>query len=469
MHSQEIRTRFGTYECTHEQIQLVPDDFPPLLRVATRPKSDRPPPWSPARQQQINRLHELLPHEYGGHSFEPRTFQTLVREVQLPSFLRSSWVQQVHPDYLVVLQLSGLLYDLCRTIRPLGEVGLREVHRGLQHHHPWVTSNEWELLLLMVQLYYEATTSWSTSTRRLAELIASRSGVELYRVVRATAIAHEGPGVLLRFQQVGWYLELILNTTRLPRQISRRVQVHRSTTDSGRKLRLIPLTPHNLATLIEDPVSSFARPVELGWRKYLHATGRTKLQLRQDLVDLLLKDLPPVTTARDEIYNWYRSDEVNRLSRRSLEDLVERLARHPRPNWDEERIMMTARRLSSINYDLEDLIHDYDREHLESQAQERKTQIEERLAPLVPCSTIQDLTSEQAFRIPILSPRGLLLIYGMLKGEVPPWFDRLLASSIRSVVGGSIDFPGLYGNRYGIDGLITTNPDSPRVILVDRS
>lgn len=175
-------------------------------------------------------------------------------------------------------------------------------------------------------------------------------------------------------------------------------------------------------------------------------------ELRHELLEIIMSSVEPdpleIKSARREIYDWYQQTEMNKLSRRSLDDLI------LRRDWDPERIRMMIRRLSSANYELDDFISEYDRDYIEAMRARRAVQsarFEEIIRPFSPVTPRIELSSAEAFRIPLLSPRDS---------------SSLVRWSIRSVISSSDEFPGLYGPRYGIDGLLL--PESNRVVLVTR-
>lgn len=147
-------------------------------------------------------------------------------------------------------------------------------------------------------------------------------------------------------------------------------------------------------------------------------------ELRHELLEIIMSSVEPdpleIKSARREIYDWYQQTEMNKLSRRSLDDLI------LRRDWDPERIRMMIRRLSSANYELDDFISEYDRDYIEAMRARRAVQsarFEEIIRPFSPVTPRIELSSAEAFRIPLLSPRGLLLFYSITKGKIPLWFD----------------------------------------------
>jgi len=247
MNYEDVRTRFATYECLRlsRETRFIPNDAPVLLEVDIGEPIYLPPPWERKRQSLIDRFYAVLSSqaflEYSNSLLEDRglerisgplclrSFRTLNDEAHLPKELRAPWLSHLDKSYFIILQIGGLIYDLCRLIRPAGESGILGIYSGLKNYFSdtaFITESEWSILLVITRLYYELTALWEISSRQFAHLLASQSTVSvtnLFWILQAIGVSYEGISFLPRFDQVRWHLDLIIGRIQIPRQISRLV------------------------------------------------------------------------------------------------------------------------------------------------------------------------------------------------------------------------------------------------------
>lgn len=431
------RTRFGTY-----QVNIVVEETSLISNVQWRPLKvpEAPPeelffptPWDCTKKKHLLDLLRLK------HGVSLKTFTRILSEISYPQAVQSSIFQIIPEDYYPMLGTVGMMYDLIEA-KTVSSIDLETI----------LNDKEWEVLQLIIKLFLNQEDLAKISPtqylqRMIQNLSASENPIhplEFFRLLQALCTSQSNSRLVdFKFQEIESLLRLSLNQSpgfkEIPYYLIWRNEL--SSVQLAKEISLILLSHENLLTLIDDPNSPFSSPIELApelCQKYL---GLTPAELRYNLVQSLLlsQESQLLKSSGPEIYLWSQMNGPNVLSRESLNDLLSRLTSHPRKGWETERIKMTAQRLSSPNYSLAKFIREYDEEIIKEREGlgKKLTRLLQSLGPLYSPETdsrrlLPKMITEDAFRIPLLSPRGVLTLLSLIDYSGPLWLPAFLYLSI---------------------------------------
>lgn len=238
-----------------------------------------------------------------------------------------------------------------------------------------------------------------------------------------------------------------------------------------KSINLIIFTSENVKSLLIDPQSPYSYSIELDTPIYQSITNMNKIELRKYFIRELITEIeicsfPLAREARNEIIHWYFSVGKNKLSKKSIHNLIKRLEGYPRPDWDLDRIEMMIRRLASPNYNLENFILEYDGIYYKERIKHLKSQIQTLMTIISPLQfedvsrpfqnwddLIKILTQDNSFKIPLLSPKGLLILKNIFEELVcRSYQNKILNNLINYII---TPTTGLFGPKYGIYGLFS--------------
>jgi hypothetical protein len=403
--------------------------------------------WKPYEVPDINTKKHFIPNHWDGYKKKyllsllrdckdlvPRIYSRIIGEIAYSRPFQSLNFKIIPEDYYFILGLSGLIYDFLEN-----EIGLNLTIDSI------ITTKEWEVVKLISTLYLDEERLVKISTYRYIQrmfdhLLICKLGIhplEVFRLLQALVSAQvENTSIYFKFKEIESCLRLSLNNPINFKIIPYyRISNLYWTIKLEEDISLILLTHENIINLLEDPYSSYATPFEFEHDMYHSVCGLSVVELRYSLLNLILLNIEFYTSRSvgSEMYLWYHSNSPNVLSKNSLNNLISRLSKYSRKNWNTERIMMTARRLCSPNYSIAKFIREYDEEIIN----ERKSYSEKlykslkRLGPLYDFEPDLDkllinMIQDNAFSIPLLSPYGLLTVLTMIDFKVPLWIPGLL-------------------------------------------
>ena len=195
-----------------------------------------------------------------------------------------------------------------------------------------------------------------------------------------------------------------------------------------KSLNLLIFNQSNIENLLIDKLSPYSSDDELDESIYELITNKTKVELRRYLIRELITEIeicsmPFEKEAKPQIYHWYYSCGRNKLCDTAINHLVRKLKDYERPDWTTDKIDMTIRRLTSPDYNLEHFISQYDEIYYAERIRYLETEIQTLMSTTLPLEfkyesqsfdTWDDLiitmSKDDSFKIPLLSPKGLLII-----------------------------------------------------------
>jgi len=373
-------------------------------------------------------------------------FNLVFRESVLDQDFRIRLLRQIPDEYQDLLLISS--FDCGHA-----EHGLL---RGCN-----LSSDEWSMLsdIRLIQTALEDLVEGRLTVSDIVKKILPLriAPLILYRIARAHFLLNQQADLLIdRIYPLTDLIELyltegVITTKRMLKK---------------KRTHLLWLDSVNFPRLMVDIDSPFSEIKEYPDSVYHQITGLNKKGLRrsilwsllslQEATHLPLDDFSPIDA---EIILWYNRAEENKLSRSSLEMLLKILADHPRAGWNEELIIMRMRRTVCPDQNFTKFCRDYDKEMYDRRSKQMNQVIRaflDSVQVLGPTFKVELWTSwedlfnimerDKSFLIPLLSPRGLLMLYSRSQMQISPFLTELLEFALHSAFpGGQID--GIFNQR----------------------
>ena len=223
--------------------------------------------------------------------------------------------------------------------------------------------------------------------------------------------------------------------------------------------------------LLADPGSPFSLSVEFSDETIRRITNMSKRALRRSIIqnlwsyfeiqEIKLGQFSPID---EDITIWYESAQDNKLSNENINLLLEILSIHERDEWNEERIRMRILSLVVPGQSLAGFCKEYDSALFEERNSQTNSIVLKLLtllkelsptykivAPLNWANVLMIMEGDNAFLLPLLSPRGLLTLYSQVDVCVSPFITDFLLEAMKMApewkVSQKID--GIYNYRDG--------------------
>jgi hypothetical protein len=242
-------------------------------------------------------------------------------------------------------------------------------------------------------------------------------------------------------------------------------------------VNLMYMTSENIEHLLIDQESPFNHSAELDPDIYRFITKRNRSELRRYLIRELLTQIEIcnygnsfLTESRKEIYKWYFINGENKLSNEAINDLKRRLMEYPRVGWTTEYIEMRIRGLVSPDYSLEQFIQEYDQAYYNQRIKNLESRLQILInavsslgfkyggTPFESCNDLfESMSRDDSFDIPLLSPKGLLILTNILMKFSCNQYKNNIIDSLLNYM--TVGLTGLFGEKYGIYGFYTNNSD----------
>lgn len=367
------------------------------------------------------------------------TFWRIYQQTCLPRLLQMRYIQFIPPEYYTMLQISAYLYDTSE--------------HPPEPFQSCLSEKEWSFVSITVFLsrYYNKMPLEQFYDEILKHSCDFNPIVILYCI----------QAISLEKNPVG--LDLCLDQCLENKKICRPPEGNSGVFDSSDHPSeiFITLTQENIDHLICDPEGPFTSHHEHENKIYESLTGLNRFRLRYLLMEVLrdqaLNGSENLQPASSEIIRWYLlHKDQNRTGPSAIQDLSSRLQKYPRKNWSTEQIQMKIQNLVIPTYLLDTFIQEYDKEYHECSMGKCKLEFEKFISiisilqPKKKITSIQtwtdvfvEISSDDFFEIPILSPKGLLLLSLHI---VDIRLFKLLAYTLENT-------KGLFGVETGIFGL----------------
>jgi hypothetical protein len=468
--------------------------------------------------------YHLSPNYKTGHSGDLLdhslwTYYLLVNEISLPKNFQSWFMKDIPSSYYPVLQVSGLLHDIGKA----GDLKF-EYTQKLNHplqgwlyfedkiKYIWIdgsevslteylsnncnlTSEEWQLVSIIIRLHYDLGNLFEKklSVNEFLQRLNSHFPFDpliIFRLLRAVTFADIWAQKPVSFTSEG-YIKLdpdIIPKQRRPstnntylneekfaftRILENQIigiqddicigPIKTLTLDPNSGESVITTKPINLIVFTHENIKNLlTNTQELDLEIYQLITNKSKIDLRKYFLQALIIQIQsPSTEARNEIYHWYFSAERNKLSTKSIQDLIKRLKKYSRVDWNDDKIDMTIRRLTSSTYNLENFITEYDENEKIKQFGGQVQILMKIISPLQPNITqsfqswddlIEIMSQDHSFKIPLLSPKGLLTLKTIIHNS---FLDNLLKYILMFIT--KYDIYGFYDPNNGSINLLFTD------------
>lgn len=349
------------------------------------------------------------------------TYYSLVNEINLPKNSQSCFIKDIPSSYYPVLQIAGLFHDTGNL-------------RNLKSEYIWIDNSE-----ILLSEYLLNNCKLTPEEWKLVEIINNDDSnydsfdpVIVYQLIRAVK-------KISNYNGNDICIGPIKSFTLIPNDES---------FVTTKQINLIVFTYDNIKNFLTNTQ-------ELDSEIYELITNKTELRkyFLYELVIEIEMNHTFESEARNEIYHWYFSAERNKLSTKCIDDLIKRLKKYPRDNWDDNRIDMTIRRLSSPTYNLEDFILEYDNGERIKRFGNQVQNLMKLLSSLQPNinrpfqnweDLIEMMSEDDSFKIPLLSPKGFLTLKSTIHNTI---LNNLIKYSLISIT--KYDIYGLYDTHNG--------------------
>ena len=382
----------------------------------------------------FDNLAELKPS--GPLSFKYPLFCCAYRETLLNTVYQIKVIQSIPREYYPLLLLSALLID------------------GVDHFKNYMQGSDILANMMEIKIYLEDLTLEKKTVPEIVSRILNLKSAPLviFRIARAIHLLHSiiiKTDVTHLVDQICPLMDLIeiyLLESQTP------LKNERTSSESIYAANFLLLDTPNLERLICDPQSPFCRPVELSDEVIQRITGISKKALRRSLIQNLWSmfeaqeiQLGQFSPVDEDLNIWYHTTEHNKLSKDSVNSLVEILSFHVRTSWDEEKIRMRIKNLVTPTGSLASFYREYDLELYQERNSEINSIVNKLLSllqtlgpnykvqiPLNWSELLKFMEEDNAFFIPLLSPRGLLTLYNRTQISLSPFLTDLLVESMRA-------------------------------------
>jgi hypothetical protein len=247
-----------------------------------------------------------------------------------------------------------------------------------------------------------------------------------------------------------------------------------------RPINLMIFNTKNIENLLVDPLSPYISSKELDEDICKLITNKTTIELRKYFIRELIIEIeicsfPLAREAKNQIYHWYYSCGRNKLCNTAINHLIFKLKDYNRPDWSNDKIDMTIRRLSSPEYSLEHFIIQYDDLYYKERIKYLENEIQTLMITTSPLGfkyesesfetwddLINTMSKDDSFKIPLLSPKGLLIIRDI--------FEQLKCRSycntkLDNLLNYIITFKnGLFDGKQNIYGIYTEHDGSVNIM-----
>lgn len=398
----------------------------------------------------------------GPLSFSYPIFCLIYRETLLHSTYQRSFVQGVPYEYYSLLLIYALLTDI------EGRWNIRDYLEGTS-----LNKREWDILAetMTVHTLIEDLAQEKKTVPDVLRgfLLLSPENIRIdFQIAKAVYmmkyIARQCDLTDLT-NRISPLIDLIeFDLQDSPMNVEMKIQ------ESPHSAQLLWLCPENLDTCIQDPECPYSSNIEISEATIRKVTGLSKKSFRRSLIRSLwtyydISEIPSgqFSPIDEDMFIWYQQTGENKLSRESLNSLCEILRIHERTQWDEQRIEMRVQHIISPSRTWTCFCREYDQEIY----QERKDQvcmIMDRLRYLFrmlgpntqDSDLFKQLEDSKSFYIPILSPRGLMMLYRETSIMISPFLTDLFAEILKNAPD--------WRKSQGIDGIY--NQRDARKVLI---
>ena len=380
----------------------------------------------------LNLSHLNYPHPH---------FSLLYCETVLHPNFQLRVLKEIPEMYHPLLWVSALFNDLQDSV---------QLNKALNNCN--MSANEWRMVSDIHSLDFEVSVPEIIQNIQrifIEPVMILRIARALYfteSLLKGGDITHLVDRIIPNVDLVEFYL---LNGTYGP--------IPRSTVTEG---PLLLLNHSNIIQLLKR--CSLITSEEYSEEVCMRITGLSRTQLRRSIIwnlwncqEVSFKEFHPID---ETIIMWYNKTNVNKLSTESLRELCNVLQKHPRKDWNNEKITMRFQMLVCPDYSFSSFCGEYDQSLHITREEELNTAIR-KLGSLLEIlgsqyhmddpmewpQFLDILENEHAFEIPILSPKGLLLIYDWTEIQVTSFLTPFLEETLMKDP--LCGFKGIYNQR----------------------